>query len=269
MMNQEPEAIPASLKQATGSVEIQYFTDPLCCWSWALEPQWRRLRYEYSGLLRWRYRMAGLLPSWTSYQDPMNDVSRPIQMGPLWLEAKYKSGMPLRDDIWFRAPPASSFPACIAVKCAQLQSPVAAEHYLRRVREAVMLQGRNIAHWEVLLDLARELSASREGLLDLALFEQQLSGEAARQAFEEDLRQVRLLGISRYPTLTISLANQATGVLIVGYRPYEALVAALQQVAPGLQPRQQAREEASYRRFWSGATEREVAEALAPPLPGG
>ena len=262
-MNQEPEALPRSLKPEAGSVEIQYFTDPLCCWSWALEPQWRRLRYEFSGLLRWRYRMAGLIPSWNNYQDPMNDVTKPIQMGPLWLEAKYKSGMPIRDDIWFRDPPASSFPACIAVKCAGLQSPAAAENYLRRVREAVMLQGRNIAQWEVLLEIARELSASQAPLLDINTFEQQLSGEAARNAFEEDLRQVRLLGISRYPTLTISLANQPTGVMIVGYRPYEALVTALLQVAPDLRPLRQAREEASYSQYWNGATPREVAEALS------
>jgi hypothetical protein len=65
-------------------VEITYYTDPLCCWSWAFEPQWRRLRYEYSGKIKWRYRMGGLLPDWSSFSDPMNDVSRPIQMGPFW-----------------------------------------------------------------------------------------------------------------------------------------------------------------------------------------
>src|SRR5690242_21305745 len=27
-------------------LEVIYYTDPLCCWSWAFEPQWRRFLYE-------------------------------------------------------------------------------------------------------------------------------------------------------------------------------------------------------------------------------
>src|SRR5215217_1789774 len=112
-MHADQEVNNRDLPAAAGPVEIQSFTDPLCCWSWALEPQWRRLRYEYRDQVRWRYRMGGLIPNWNSYTDPMNIVSKPIQMGPVWLEAKYKSGMPLQDKIWFQDPPASSFPACI------------------------------------------------------------------------------------------------------------------------------------------------------------
>ncbi|MBF9254582.1 DsbA family protein [Pontibacter sp. 172403-2] len=244
-----------------GSVEIQVYTDPLCCWSWGFEPQWRRLRYEYGSQVKWRYRMAGLIPDWSSYTDPMNSVSRPVQMGPMWLEVHHLSGMPLQDKIWFTDPPASSYPACMAVKSAGLQSPAAEEMYLRRVREAVMLQGRNIAKREVLLDVAKELSESKPELLDYTAFERELTGQVARKAFEEDLQQVRYHLIGRYPTLTISKPGQ-TGVMIVGYRPYDALVTALGQAAPELQPVQQATDAESYRRFWAGATDREVQEAL-------
>ncbi|MCC9169078.1 DsbA family protein, partial [Pontibacter harenae] len=242
-------------------VEIQFFTDPLCCWSWAFEPQWRRLRYEYSGKIRWRYRMAGLIPNWNSYSDPMNNVSKPLQMGPVWLEAKYKSGMPMDDRVWFNDPPASSFPACLAVKSAGLQSAAAAENYLRRVREAVMLHGKNISREEVLLEVAQSLSEEENGLLDYSQFERDLKGEPARQALREDMQQVRNLSITRYPALTISKPGQS-GLLIVGYRPYEAVVGTLKKVAPELQPVQQLTDADEYKKFWRGATDKEVQEAL-------
>src|SRR4051794_10923157 len=76
-------------------VEISYYTDPLCCWSWAFEPQWRKLKFEYEGKISWRYCMSGLIPSWNDYNDPMHSVSRPIQMGPVWMHAMELSGMPM------------------------------------------------------------------------------------------------------------------------------------------------------------------------------
>src|SRR5690606_17166903 len=109
--------------------------------------------YEYSGKIMWRYRMGGLLPSWNNFNDPMNDVSRPIQMGPIWADVKHRSGMPINNMVWINDPPDSSYPACIAVKCASLQSPDAAEAYLRKTREAVMVDGKNISKQNVLLDI--------------------------------------------------------------------------------------------------------------------
>lgn len=246
-------------------MEIEFYTDPLCCWSWAFEPQWRRLRYEYSGKIRWRYRMAGMIPNWSSYSDPLNSVSKPLQMGPVWLEAKHLSGMPIEDKVWFQNPPTSSYPACLAVKCAGLQSPEAAEMYLRRVREAVMLHGRDISKAEVLLEVAKGLSEEEARLLDYKKFEDELHGEEARNAFAEDLKQVRYLGITRYPALTLNQPGQP-GLLIVGYRPYEALEATLLKVAPGLEPARRMKDAAEYSEYWGGATAREVEEAQKPLL---
>ncbi len=78
-------------------LELEYYTDPLCAWSWGFEPQWRRLRYEFAAQLRWRYRMGGMLSDWQRYNDPLNDISRPVQMGPLWHQIAEVSGMPLDD----------------------------------------------------------------------------------------------------------------------------------------------------------------------------
>lgn len=248
-------------KNEVGPVEIEYYTDPLCCWSWAFEPQWRRLRYEYSGSIVWKYRMGGLLPNWQGFNDPMNTVERPIQMGPVWMEAQHISGMPINHRIWFDNPPESSYPACMAVKCAGLESPDASEAYLRRLREAVMVEGRNISKQEELLALAEELSKDLPEILDYEQLRSDIQNEAGLEKFKEDLQKARYHQISRFPALTLRKPD-SPGILIVGYRPYEALVLALEQAAPGIQPTKKATTIEDYNAYWGKNTPSEIKEAV-------
>ena len=144
-------------------LEITYYTDPLCCWSWGFEPQWRRLLYELNDKIRYRYCMGGLLPKWKNYNDNLNSVTRPIQMGPVWMHAKEISGMPMDYNIWMRDPPSSSYPACLAVKCASIQSLRAEEKYLRMVREELMINGKNISNRAVLFEIAEKVEKEIPG----------------------------------------------------------------------------------------------------------
>jgi predicted DsbA family dithiol-disulfide isomerase len=249
------------------TVEAVFYTDPLCSWSWAFEAPARRLRHELGGQLAWHTVLGGLLPDWESYRDPLNDIGRPTQMGPSWREVHHLSGMPLDDTIWLLDPPASSYPASVAVKAAERQGAAAGEAYLRRVREAVMLERRNVARREVLLALADELAARSAGAFDAARFRADLDGEAALDAFREDLKEVRFRGIGRFPTLLLRLpaGTERRGLIQVGYRPYTALRAALAQLAPDLEPLRRAVDVAAYAAAWQGVTAREAAEALEVP----
>lgn len=222
------------------ALEVVYYTDPLCCWSWAFEPHWRRLRAEFGAALDCRYRMAGMIADWGSYSDPLNSVSRPLHMGPIWREAQHLAGAAVDDRIWMEDPPASSHPGCLAVKAAELQSADAADLYLRRLREAVMTQRRNIARPEVLLELADEVAAGAPDRLDAVRLRRDLDGQAAREALREDIKEARYRGIGRFPTLTLCLRG-GTGIVLVGYRPYEALLSALARIAPELASIRQAR----------------------------
>jgi len=217
------------------ALEAVYYTDPLCCWSWAFEPHWRRLRAELGSALVWRCRMAGMILDWGSYSDPLNAVSRPLQMGPIWREAQEVTGAPVDDRIWALDPPASSYPACLAVKAAERQSAAAGDLYLWRLRAAVMTQRRNIARREVLLELADEVAAAAPSLLDAERLRRDLDDGAVREALREDIKEARYRCIGRFPTLTLR-HHSGTGVVLVGYRPYEALRSALTQLAPELAP---------------------------------
>ena len=240
-------------------LQIVYYTDPLCCWSWAFEPQWLRFRLEFAPFIKWRYCMGGLISSWETFNDPMNAISKPVQMGPLWFEAKHISGMPVNDHIWLNDPPASSYPACIAVKCAGLQSADVAEQYLRKLREAVMLKGQNIAKKTVLMEVAETLATHKPALLNMEQFEHDLQNGAGQQAFRKDIQEVSYQKISRFPTLTIT-TNEGKGVIIVGYRPYKVLLEAIAVIAPELKPVQTNFFSESNISYWETITARETEE---------
>lgn len=214
-------------------LDITYYTDPLCCWSWGFEPQWRLLRSLYAGHLAWRVRMGGMILDWRGYDDPVNVVNRPAQMGPLWMEASRVTGMAMDPAIWRDDPPASSWPACRAFKAAERQSAFAGDLYLRHLRRAVMLEGRNIARPEVLRDMARTCAEIAPERFDAERFEADLEGTDAAKAFEEDVRAARPLRISRFPALILHLPDRPAKIL-TGWRPSQALVTELHAFAPEL-----------------------------------
>jgi len=214
-------------------VEALYFTDPLCSWSWAFEPERRRLELQFGEAIYWRTVMGGMISDWLSYSDPLNAVSRPAQMGPQWLHVKRLSGAEIDERIWVDDPPGSSYPACLAVKAAQLQGKEAGDHYLSRAREAVMRERRNIARTEVLLELADELETGEALPFDAQLFRTDLDSEVAREAFRDDLKETRYREVGRFPTLILR-ANGGRGILLAGYRPFDVLRSALLHVAPQL-----------------------------------
>ncbi|MCT7995769.1 DsbA family protein [Laspinema olomoucense] len=240
-------------------LEIIYYTDPLCSWSWAVEPQWRRLRYEFGDRLVYRYSMGGLLRDWQQFSDPLNDISRPVQMGPVWIQVRHLTGMPINEGIWVKNPPTSSYPACIAVKAASQQGPDVGESYLRRLREAVMLEGRNIAQREVLLELGAELNP--ELGFDGDRFERDLDHPDSMEAFRQDLKEMRYCGIARFPSIMLR-PNSGRSLLMMGYRPYSVLRDAITQIAPDLEPQRSVTDAISYLTHWETITVPEVAVAL-------
>ena len=52
-----------------------------------------------------RIRMGGMIGNWSHFNDPINSVHRPSQMGPFWLQAKHITGMRLEPNIWMVDPP--------------------------------------------------------------------------------------------------------------------------------------------------------------------
>jgi putative protein-disulfide isomerase len=223
---QNQEEILNSPQKPTGAdgMEIIFFTDPLCCWSWAMEPHWRKFQDEYGERLRVTYKMIGLLPSWAHFHDAAHSLRKPVHFGPEWVHARAISGMQLNDRIWITDPPASSFPACIAVKSAELQSRALGARYLQLVREAIMVNGRNIAKTSVLIAVAGDL-AGEEPRFDISRFRDTLLGQEGREQFQRDYNESQYLGIRRTPTLVFkSIGGRRK--MASGYSTYEAMAEA-------------------------------------------
>lgn len=216
-----------SLERA--GIRVIYYTDPLCCWSWAFEKEWQKLRSAFEHVITWQYCMGGLLPAWNNYYDAANSISRPLQMGPMWMHAAQLTGVIIRHDLWVNDPPSSSYPACVAVKAAALQSPAAEECYLTLLREACMLHGKNITKPEVLLEVA-QIVGDKHFEFDVIKFKQHLLGNEGMEAFKKDLQEVKYRGINRFPSLLIH--NKAGNArLVTGYQTFETINQVLQDMA--------------------------------------
>jgi putative protein-disulfide isomerase len=203
-------------------LDITIFTDPLCCWSWAFEDQLQQLKSALSGKAVWQIKMGGLIPSWNNFQDNTNVISRPAQMGPIWMHAGKIAQKPIAHQLWINDPPLSSYPACISVKCAQLQSSNAAESMLQLLRNACMTEGKNIAKPVHLFEVATQLS-SLDKDFNFARFKEDYSSDKGVEAFRADLELCARYRIHRFPTLIVK-RPYAQSMMFSGYRPYNQIM---------------------------------------------
>lgn len=238
----------------TAGLKIIYFTDPICSSCWGIEPQLRKLKLEYGNRITVEYRMGGLLPDW-SYNS--GGISKPSDVATHWDEASLYYDMPIDGDVWLEHPLASSYPACIAFKAAQLQGEDKALHFMRLMREAVFMHKQNIALLEVLIQIARQAN------LEPTKFEMDYNGKA-RDLFNEDLQLGRTMGVRGFPTLFFTSAQAQTQV-VYGSKPYADFEAAILHVLPGTLKMQYAKSWQDLFAKYGSLTAREYAELSDSP----
>jgi putative protein-disulfide isomerase len=157
-----------------GAVHVTYFTDPACPWSWAAEPELRRLLVEFGDDIEVTYVMGGLAREFRTPVETMRHV----------LDAAAVSGMPTDPRLWLDAPPVSSYPACQAVKAAADQG--LDEPYLRVVREGLMVDRAKLDSADALVGAARRVPG-----LDVERFAIDLQSAAIVEAFGADMERGR------------------------------------------------------------------------------
>lgn len=190
-------------------VKIIYFTDPICSSCWGIEPQLRKLKLEYGNSVEIDYRMGGLLPDW-SYNS--GSISKPSDVAHHWDEVSRYYDMPIDGDVWLEDPLNSSYPPSIAFKAAQIQDELKAVGFLRRIREMLFLEKKNITKWEHL-----SLAASQTGLDVIKLKADYET--TAKSLFEADLALAKKLGVRGFPTLFFINSNNEQQTLY-GSNPY-------------------------------------------------
>src|SRR5690606_7982835 len=134
------------------------------------------------------------------------------QMGPVWMHAGQLSGMPVEHNVWMRDPPASSYPACMAVKCAATQSVQAEDAYLRLLREAVMIRAKDISRQKVLLDMAGDLLAIMPDF-NVRKFKEDIKNESGLEDFRNDMQETQYRNINRFPSLIVKNSNNQAVII--------------------------------------------------------
>jgi predicted DsbA family dithiol-disulfide isomerase len=159
-----------SILRYIAAVHTYYYTDPMCPWSWAIEPAVRKLAVDFAGELSTSYVMCGMA----------REVGDPIRVASDALEAADQSGMPVDGRLWLAGPPRSSYPSCLAVKAAGEQGDPGP--YLRRLREGLMCRRRKLDTPDALIEEARAVPG-----LDVARLRLALGSHAILEAFGSDL----------------------------------------------------------------------------------
>lgn len=213
----------SSVKAGSKPVRLLYFTDPICSSCWGIEPQMRKLKQEYGDYFSVEYRMGGLLKSWDEYGG--SDVNGPASVGGHWNEAGEHYEMPINGDLWKEDPLDSSYPPSIAFKAAQLQGNEQAERFLRKIKEMVLVEKKNITKWEHLAQAAADTN------LDLIKFRADYKNKA-NDLFQQDLSMRHEWGVRGFPTIFF-IDEEDNRFKVYGSKPYEMYEQALLKLAPG------------------------------------
>ncbi len=247
---------------STGRIRFVEFTDPISVWCWGLEPAVRRLEVLYPDSVEVVVRMGGLFEDFGPMRANWTRMS-----GGKWKESvlAFMNGvaeqhrMPMDPEKMFATMDdfTSTWPGCVAAKAGEAQGRDAGRRYLRRLREAVLLEGKPIHHRGMQEALAAEAG------LDVPALAKALDDGSAKAAFERDLEECRSLGITGFPT--VEVRRGAESVRIEGWHPWEEIEETVRKLDPGLRPRRleatPAAVEELFRRYPTAAT-REVAAVL-------
>lgn len=203
-------------------IQVLYFTDPICSTCWIIQPLLRKLKLEYDQYVNIEYRMGGLLPTWENFNR--GGITKPTDAAKHWEEVCAFHEMPLDGDLWIEDPLPSSYPPSIAFKAAQMQNNDKAILFLRRIKEMVFLEKKNIIKWEFL-----ERSAFDVGL-DSARLKRDFEGRA-RELFTEDLILAKNLNVTAFPTLFFTDKNNNQH-MIRGYQSYDKFEEIIHKLIP-------------------------------------
>ena len=179
------------------AVEVVHFADPWCFWSWGLEPILRRLKEVYGDQIKVEYRMGGItddIGQWRKDYDVAEDEALRT-----WVrDSASLTRVPTDPDFYLRTKVETTWPACVAVKAAQMQSEELAERFLRRLMETIQVEAKNGNREEVYRPIAEEVG------LNTAALTRDIKAGKARELFEQDMKAMNV------SFLTLILVNRRT-----------------------------------------------------------
>lgn len=193
---------------------VTHYTDPWSVWCWAIEPQLLRLRERHASRIEYRWRIGAILETPVPADWPREPIVR------MFHAARRQSGMPLDAELVRKVHSGTTMRAGVAAKAVGLVQPDAFERYLRLLREASQLDARDIEQLEVQEEIAKAAG------VDVSALREALESEEATREFYADQTEMRVRGITGFPTVTFR-GPRGTEVAVGGFQPTEAFEEAL------------------------------------------
>ena len=189
---------PSRIDYSEHAVEIIHFADPWCWWSWGLEPIIRRLKEVYGDQIRITYKMGGIsddVSEWRREYDVVDDEDLRN-----WIsESNSITGTPVDPECYIKTGVKATWPACTAVKAAQMQGEEMGERFYRRLMEGDLLESKNGSEEGVYLKVAKEVG------LDIDRLTRDIKSGKAREVFVNDKKTMNV------SFLTLTYVNTKTG----------------------------------------------------------
>ena len=229
-----PVLVDSAAREAPARIQVFWYTDPINVWCWGCEPAIRRLQVRYADAVQVSTVMGGLFEDFGPVRENWARMS-----GGRWQDsvvaflnavaAHHRMPMDVPRMMGAIDGLQSTWPSCIAVKAASLQSAAQELPYLRRFREALYIEGRNATDRVVQVELASEAG------LDADRFARALNDGSAEAAFQKDLDRCRSHSVTGFPTF--ELVRGPATVRLEGWQPWDAFDEALSEFAPDVRPR--------------------------------
>ncbi|WP_152415906.1 DsbA family protein [Halovivax asiaticus] len=140
-------------KEKEASIVVH--TDPWDNTGWGMEPVLKHLQYTFGDRLEISYELAPV----RTFDDPLHQAEK-------WRENAETHRIPTNEDVWKEEPPTSTKLSSRAFNAAKKQDEQLARNYLRRLRLAAQVKGRNIENRELLLDLAADVGLNKRRLAE-------------------------------------------------------------------------------------------------------
>lgn len=204
--------------------EILYVADPLCTWCWGFAPVSRQLAAAaVAGPAGNHAALRIVAGGMTAGRTIPLHASEVRGMLDEWQRVHTTTGQPFAFDHPVDTTTIfNSGPASRALALMGRQHPELALDYLHRLQHAFFVDRRDLTDADVLTNCAMNCGAEQKS------FAVALAGPDADVAFEQDLALSQQLGLRAFPSVALRHGSHYA-LLSVGYRPWEALAARIEQ----------------------------------------
>lgn len=186
-------------------IEMDYFTDPYCAWSWAFEQTLQAILKVERGRVRVRFRALPLIRDLKAAGKTGDDIAS------AWERVSSLTGAPIDASLWRTRPPQSTLSAIRAQKAAETLGAGAEMRLLRALRPLLMTQARSAE------DAGTLAEAAHAAGLDLAALEQAMRAPDLDARIEEDEAMAQAHGIVATPGVLLRNA-EGDRIMIQGPR---------------------------------------------------